>query len=1402
MISDHLTGLTSFFPWNLIIALFLAFTFAVIGIAIFRSSIRASEEEQTDREQAHPFLERWKAYFTQFGFFPTNSFSKSFIHALNIMHAFIGGRQFRYQLPWIVMLGAKESGKSTVLQALDLDRPIGRPQFSDDGDTPLCDWWFYNHGIVLDLDGKLVLNVHQATSDEDNWQLFLNLLAHHRSKRPIDGIVLTIPASEIIGQTALSHDDVMIRAEYLYGKLWNMQRLTGMRLPVYLVITKCDLVPGFDSVCKSIPTHNKHDIFGWSNDEPIDAVYNPDWVNMAFSSINDSVYRIQEEIYTQGKVIDERNGVFLFPISLNTLKGGIQTYTNHLFKESSYHESFFLRGIYFVGDSHLDRVLPTSNTSLSAPLTLRREELVRRNIYFVDDLFENKIFREVGLARPISRTLLGNTRRMRFFKAAVAILAVIGTLGLLRANEKLQQANLNLEPALTQVEHVLSKSRGQIETTESGHIFFESQAKVLLNMMTQISVSHLSSVFVPASWFDYLDEKIKLIMGYAYDQVIFRAMLRELHNKALKLTSSSLVFAPVAEVLVDGIDPLRTREFYQLQNYTFDVKQFESIANKFNDTSSLSSLKNVGEIIKYLFNYEMPQSFYENDDYYLAAFSRTEVSTFDFSKYQEQASIKLHKLFNSFQHAAFDPNRMIPGLAKLETSMTNFSGTRNPAVDDVDLLRDVFLSLQQTINSINDPGLDWMDQNSFDPGASYEEVTKIVIDSKFFNPAVAQGLILETNKNFINFRRGLGGYKPPLLSGDTLFQIDNNGLAISAASQGAINLQQALASFFNEPFMASAPDKAIATSIPIGAVLLWDTLRLQEASRMVNDYNKYMSSRFLSLPKLLQPMLQKVARESLTKNLVSFIADAQVFNSDIVTESRLSPEDALLPQVQNYRVTAPYLEQLLFSLRANNANTPFSALKNVLTTQVYGLLQKLDHVLTDESPYAIKLNSFVWWNGKNLAALEAFSVLTLNELKNYLTLQRDRINYLAREFGAPLVSFLEKINMEGMPGNLPLVGKWEGILNELNEYDRKTPGNGLIELENFIMYPLNEVTLATCFKYANVSSMLSSAEDYFVSILVDIQRKLHEQCVALSGVVSVDTYEKLSQFFDDNLAGKFPFVEKCNTVAPDANPEDIRTFFEMMDTLTPAIKATLKEAIDLGAEGKKALTFIEQMERVRSFFGGYLAPNSTLPYPAFSFDVAFRVNQDKEIYGNEILDWELTTQNTTITMRSPSHVGFWQAGEPVSVVFGWALNSPLQPMLIEGLTNFDVQGENAVFSYGGVWALLRLLRYHQATSSDFSSLNDENPITLRFDVPLTNVLSQGRMVCRNKPQTATVFIRVKVSPVLVATPKPVSVPVPAPVAGQAQSPVPGQEKVKMGAPVNMPYFPVSAPHLNKVRSPF
>jgi len=1376
-----------------VLALVLAIIFAVIGIAIFRGTFADKTDEWSfpSLENMFPFLVPVKLYLSRFGFFATDSLSKSFLYASQLMQSFMGGTRYRYTLPWIVMMGTSGSGKSALLDSLALDKPIGKPSFSTDETQPsLLNWWFYNHGIVLDLNGKLVVDSSQMTSDESQWKLFLNLLANYRPKRALDGVVLTIPASELIGATALSHNAIMERAEYLYGKLWLMQRITGIRIPIYIVVTKCDLVPGFESFCKSLPTHNKRDVFGWSNDHAIESAYDPEWVEEAFSSINQSLYRTQQEIYADATIIDGRDGVFLFPLTLNQLKGRLKTYLNHIFKISGYHEAFFLRGLYFVGDSHFTPSQEGKEEKIASLSAKQSVKVDSKNIYFGDDLFESKIFREIGLARPISKLLLGNTTAIRFIKIGVAIAVILGTVALLHSNERLQTAKLNLVQALNQISISLEKPQEQLESDGIQKSVFDNQAETLLKTMTQISVNNLRSIYIPPSWVSSIDSKIKFIMGIAYNRIILSSIFKQLNYKASQLVSIGIPI-PVTDPVGDGIDPLRTTEFYKLRNYVFYLTDLEKNADKFNGLGQTTSLHDIADILKYLFNYDVPTGFYENTSYYINALTHKNINLFVFEPYVDNATIKLRMLFDDFQSAIFEPTQIIPGLGQLITNTNQFSGARNYSAYDANLLRGIYTSLQRTIDSINNSELQWLNIDSFSPGVQYNLVAQQMANSNFFTSITLGELISDINKNFISFRQKLGGYTSPLVDGGTIFAVEG-GLAIARPSDGATSLLNNLTTFYAQSFMAEAQPKSIITAIPIGTFLLWDTLRLQQASSLINDYNDFVNAKLLSFPKLVQPIFQKIGRESLTVNLVNYVTDAEIFSTATTAASALSPEDALMSQVQNYRASAAYLEQILFALSANNANVAFSTLKSLLVSQTYAPLETLDGILSEDSPYAIKDGSFDWWTGENMAALEAFGVNNLTDLNNYLELQRDRINYLAREFAEPLVNFLSQINKQGMPGNLPLVTKWAGIINELLGYAQKAPGNGLTSLESYILGPLNEVTLATCDKYASSVSMISVEDTFFMSILINIQEKLYERCAELSGDVSFKSYTDLAAFFNANLAGRFPFTEKADTTCPDANPQDIRSYYEMLDAQSANIRTTLTKSKNLGPAGQDALAFIDQMDKVRIFFGGYLVPNSTLPTPAFAFEVTFRTNQEREVRANEILNWYLTSKNTTIDMRSKSFDGLWTLGDPMKVRFRWAMNSPLQPLPPVKSGSFQVEGKSATFSYDGAWALLRLLRINQASLADFPNLEDPMPITLSFTIPLTNVVSNMKCAHLTDPLVAKVFLSLKVMPLNAPV---VSISSQT-AAGAGSGSSSQQPQVTPGTPVSLPYFPYKAPLLD------
>ena len=317
------------------------------------------------------------------------SIAASFRDAVRHLRAHVAGRNFRYQIPWFVTLGQSGSGKSTMLRGAGLDLPFGEPDEAGPGSAAPVKWWFFSRGIVIDLAGDLVLGSAGA-ADERSFDKVLRLLQRHRHQKPIDGVVLTVPADELYGRAETLDERVKEadrKAMALQDKLWRMQKRLGLRLPVYLVVTKCDQVEGFSAFTQDLPGNLLSGMFGWSNPYTVDTAFSEDWADQAFASLDRQLTEAQIEVFASRRNLEDAERSFLFPMRFKGMYEPLRCYLRRIFKESVYHESFFLRGVYFSGSPQREGSLDT----------------LHRSPVFVRDLLGKKVFPEYNLARPAGR---------------------------------------------------------------------------------------------------------------------------------------------------------------------------------------------------------------------------------------------------------------------------------------------------------------------------------------------------------------------------------------------------------------------------------------------------------------------------------------------------------------------------------------------------------------------------------------------------------------------------------------------------------------------------------------------------------------------------------------------------------------------------------------------------------------------------------------------------------------------------------------------------------------------------------------------------------------------------------------------------------------------------------------
>ncbi|MGL5784205.1 MAG: type VI secretion protein IcmF/TssM N-terminal domain-containing protein [Alphaproteobacteria bacterium] len=1319
--------------WPILLALL-----CLVGVTALIYQFTKSPKVEKDEEETTASRSVWRSvraklqyFFARYGYLPKDQLTQSFLKALESIQGLIGEKQSHYQLPWFMMIGVEGNGKSSLLKSLQLKQPISQ-NFPEE--SRACDWYFYDHGIVIDVKGDLIVSENDLYSNEQDWRLLLDLLANHRSKRPLDGIILTISAEELLGK--IPHELLMRRADRLYMKLWEMQRTLGVRLPVYFLITKCDLVAGFSSFCQEIPEKNHQDILGWSNPYSIETAFSPIWVEELFDEIGGRITRLQQEIFAQGQIYDERDGVFVFPKEFRLLKNNLKTYLEHLFKENIYHESFFLRGVYFCGSpdqspsaaSTFEHVFQENTENQGeifylSPETLEKPELsfsfsLLKPVFFTTNLFKDKIFPEKGIVKPVRAHFFLQTQSLRLLQVIGFLGTAFGIYGLINAYDSLQGSRNALLPHLNKIKTIVKRALEDKERVGLDHVFFEQQAQIILNTLAGFKISPLQDWLIPVSWVSPLEKKMEKVITLAYDKIIFRALFQKLQEQVhltIEGKQSNTSYLQTSYPTEDGITPLATREFQALETYVNKMHELQTVAIKLKNLPHSESLQDLAFVVKKLFNTILPEDFYSHKQIYQKALAASSLPSLQFNDFVQPATQKLRLFFGRFLDAAFDLEKIFPDLGNLIVDLKKFM------VLNAKYTFEELQALNQHISGVmtlfNHPYSVWLLKENFEPGAAFHEVIKYVASSYFFSESIADTLTQESNLAFQEFKVRLSNYRSPLTG--QFFTISENNLSFSPDK--LLHLQGLLNLLFSEPFMSSSQSEPIQTSVPTGSYLLWNFQRLQEIESLLNHFDVFMANKLLFFPKNFLETLRFISASNLRKNLQSQLAKSQVFipRSHRV-QGFLSPEEVLLPEIQNIRAVSPVLGNVLGKTKSLGMLQLHGEIKKIVLKQGLGLLENIDQILESEGPYTLQTAAF---EGDVSSLGEA-------DLKSYVTLQRERIRYLAKEFAEPVVQLLRHL-FELDRGQIPaLYRKWSKILVQLNLHAKNTPGNSIASLETFILKELPQVKIGACLDENEDTENLAST-DFFLQKQRELKKRFSQQCQRAEGSVSKEAYQEIASYFNTKLAGRFPFVKEdvLFSRAADVSVDDLQTFYQMLGEKGDFAKGFLDK---LGnAYSQKALHFLEKMENLQSIFGAILEADQPEKASPLLLDATFRGYTEQEANGNHIISCHLKIGDQRYDLSKNTTSIRWGYAQPIEVQFRWASGSRLRPLSSQLPPHLTISGLDVSFQYQGKWALLRMMRQQKSLNTSQTEgqlLRFEIPCSQRFpsEVPNKIVCNAGK----------------------------------------------------------------------------
>src|SRR5262249_11121843 len=140
-----------------------------------------------------------------------------------------------------MVIGEPGSGKTSALRGARLVSFAPNAGEGRLSATDHCDWSFFEQAVVIDTTGRYVSDAATEAEDHREWMKLVDLLTKARKKEPLNGLVVTLSAERLLEQTT---DQLEAAGQSLRKRLDELMRALGAKFPVYVMVTKCDLVPG------------------------------------------------------------------------------------------------------------------------------------------------------------------------------------------------------------------------------------------------------------------------------------------------------------------------------------------------------------------------------------------------------------------------------------------------------------------------------------------------------------------------------------------------------------------------------------------------------------------------------------------------------------------------------------------------------------------------------------------------------------------------------------------------------------------------------------------------------------------------------------------------------------------------------------------------------------------------------------------------------------------------------------------------------------------------------------------------------------------------------------------------------------------------------------------------------
>ncbi len=1148
----------------------------------------------------------------------------------------------RLRAPWVLAIGEVGAGTSSLVSSLPIDRlggPVGEP-------TSPCVWHFFDHGVVLDIEGSLVLDPLTGRGADHAWKTLISLLQQYRPERPLDAIVLSVPAMDLVGPARLGREVAAERAARIEARLTELQRGVGLRLPVYVVITKCDRIPGFTPFARSVPKDKTTGMLGWSSPYAIDAAFSQSWVDEAIATVLRGVQHAEFDALARREAVASAGDFLLLPPRIAAATPALRDFLQRVFRPTAWEQGASLRGIYFTGDpvrsEPVDAGAAASSQAEPVLPIIQVEGTLQRP--FIADLFDQKIFAEQGVARPGPRVFPSRNRAVALMQVATLAFILLGPVALWWGANGIKvgpwQLTNGVRRQAEELETLLQTVDGTVRTMEAPGTQAVSVFP-LLGAMANVSSSHLGSPFLPTSLLTPLQGQVQRAIQTSFQVVVLPELKQGLTERIQTLiggtTDSKQKTGKAAPTM-------------SLPQYVTEMNDLALNVDRFNKMSSAGAgeTRDLADLVHYLYGEEVAPSFFENDAFYRRALEEAHSTPISpDSKLQAQAIQRAGELTSQ-------------AYASLIARVSDGAATSDNADDEAS-----------------------------DVDASKADVEAIAGLRAFLDPdGPVQHSLASIKLPFV-----FGDHFPVAVNGSLSSYTDRLTGEISSRFADRTHTMAATRRSFDallhQRFMEAPTGQTIAGRVTAGMELHWDDVRLDEAIALDSNYDTFLRHGLDSLPDALRGTVRRLATVQLAAAMGNAVGTAELMKPSIGGARTESQRD-LRGRVTNFEQSAPRISRLLDLFDAIGATEEVDSLDEVSTRQATGVLARLDTAYDLSHRLVLPTSAVSTWSGHAPFSSAGFGGAR-GAFAEYLATEQDAIRSMVT-LARPVVSFLQSRVESGAPAPRTL-RSWLDLVDAVDRADRKPPAGPLATIDRAVVEEIDSLDAKTCLGHA---PRPGAASDVLSKRVDDLRTAVWRRCADVALGTARTAYGRLTDIFRTRIAGHFPF--STPDAVADAAPADIVELMRAWDAVAPS---TADLAAVAGSGAARLNAFFAEMAAARKFFAPLVDSAAALRPPQYDYLIDFRTNRGRESGANQIAEWsaEIGGHHSEIGTLPAARRARWNAGDSVQVTLRWATGSLMQPVSIV-TPGAAIVDDAVVINETGTWSLLRLLRSFESDVAD------------------------------------------------------------------------------------------------------